>query len=88
MAVKLAESEPRRVADREVLDRCSRAPATFAKPIGGPADFVLPLEFSAKGAKAMVWDEDKSLRAVVGGQLAKLDACAKKAKVPGAPTTW
>lgn len=52
--------------------------ASFAKPIGGAADFTLPLDFSAKGG-AQIWDEDKSLRAV-GGQLAKLDACAKKTK--------
>jgi TonB family protein len=49
--------------------------ATFAKPIGGDAEFTLPLDFSARGG-AEVWDEDQGLRAV-GGQLAKLDACAK-----------
>ena len=47
--------------------------AKFAKPIGGDADFTLPLDFSPKGA-AQIWDEDKGLRAV-GGQLVKLDAC-------------
>ncbi|MBX3161293.1 MAG: AgmX/PglI C-terminal domain-containing protein [Deltaproteobacteria bacterium] len=49
--------------------------ATFGKPVGGDADFSVPLEFNAVGRPA-VWDEDQSLRAV-GGQLAKLDECAK-----------
>jgi hypothetical protein len=49
--------------------------ATFDKPIGGDADFSLPLEFSARGA-TLPWTEDQALRAV-GGQLAKLDACDK-----------
>ena len=50
--------------------------ATFDKPIGGDADFSLPLDFTAKGS-VMAWNEDQALRAV-GGQLAKLDSCAKK----------
>lgn len=78
-AVKLAESNLGAWPIEKCLIDVARS-ASFAKPIGGPADFVLPLEFSAKGA-AQIWDEDKSLRAV-GGQLVKLDACAKKAKVP------
>jgi len=49
--------------------------ATFGKPIGGAAELTLPLEFSAKGQPA-VWDVEQSAKAV-GGQLAKLDACAK-----------
>ncbi len=49
--------------------------ATFAKPTGGDTDFQLPLEFAAKGS-SKPWDEDQALRAV-GGQVAKLDACAK-----------
>jgi len=77
-AVKLAESDLGAWPIEKCLIDVARS-ATFAKPIGGPADFVLPLEFSAKGG-AQVWDEDKSLRAV-GGQLAKLDACGKKPKV-------
>jgi hypothetical protein len=52
--------------------------ASFGKPIGGDADFTIPLEFNAVGRSA-VWDEDQSLRAV-GGQLAKLDECAKPPK--------
>jgi hypothetical protein len=50
--------------------------ASFDKPIGGDADFSLPLDFSAKGA-ALPWSEDQALRAV-GGQLGKLEACDKK----------
>jgi hypothetical protein len=50
--------------------------ASFDKPIGGDADFSLPLDFSAKGA-SLPWSEDQALRAV-GGQLAKLEACDKK----------
>jgi hypothetical protein len=54
--------------------------AAFDKPIGGDADFTVPLDFSAKGA-TLPWDEDKGLKAV-GGQLAKLDACDAKAESP------
>jgi hypothetical protein len=50
--------------------------ASFDKPIGGDADFSLPLDFSAKGA-SLPWSEDQALRAV-GGQLGKLEACDKK----------
>jgi len=78
-AVKLSESDLGAWPIEKCLLDVARS-ATFAKPIGGPADFVLPLEFSAKGV-TQVWDEDKSLRAI-GGQLVKLDPCAKKAKVP------
>jgi hypothetical protein len=78
-AVKLSESNLGAWPIEKCLIDVARS-ATFAKPIGGPADFVLPLDFSEKGG-AQVWDEDKSLRAV-GGQLVKLDPCAKKAKVP------
>lgn len=49
--------------------------ATFDKPVGGDADFSLPLDFSAKGA-TLPWTEDQALKAV-GGQIAKLDACDK-----------
>ena len=79
------------------VERClletARA-ASFGKPIGGDADFSLPLEFPAKG-RLLTWDEDQALRAV-GGQLATLDECAvpenagnpkgkaKKAKKPAA----
>ena len=52
--------------------------ASFDKPVGGDADFTLPLEFSAKGA-TLPWTEDQALKAV-GGQLVKLDDCAKRQK--------
>ena len=54
--------------------------ASFDKPIGGDADFSLPLDFSAKGA-SLPWSEDQALRAV-GGQLVKLEACDKKHSRP------
>ena len=54
--------------------------ASFDKPVGGDADFTLPLEFSAKGA-TLPWTEDQGLKAV-GGQLAKLETCDKKAPQP------
>lgn len=78
-SVKLAESD----LGAHEIERCllevARS-ATFGKPVGGDADFALPLEFSAKG-KPAIWDEDQALRAV-GGQVAKLDKCAAKAKEP------
>ena len=81
-AVKLSESDLGAWPIEKCVLDVARS-ATFARPIGGPADFTLPLEFSSPNGSrggAQVWDEDKSLRAV-GGQLAKLDTCAKKAKV-------
>lgn len=54
--------------------------AEFGKPIGGDADFSVPLDFSAKGAP-QVWDEDQALKAV-GGQLVQLDACDKPPAPP------
>ena len=58
--------------------------ATFGKPIGGDADFQIPLEFTAKG-KLVSWDDDQALRAV-GGQTAKIDECAHPKKPPKKPT--
>jgi hypothetical protein len=52
--------------------------ASFDKPVGGDADFDIPLQFDAKQS-VLPWDEDASLRAV-GGQLVKLEACAKHEK--------
>jgi hypothetical protein len=54
--------------------------ATFDKPVGGDADFSLPLDFTAKGS-TLPWSEDQATKAV-GGQLAKLDACGKKELPP------
>ncbi len=74
-SVKLAESDLGAWPIEKCLLEVARA-ATFDKPVGGDADFALPLDFSAKGGTT-VWDEDQGLKAV-GGQLAKLDACAKE----------
>ena len=71
-SVKLSESDLGNWDIEKCLLESART-ATFGKPIGGDADFTVPLEFSARG-NAQIWDEDKSLRAI-GGQLAKLDAC-------------
>jgi hypothetical protein len=49
--------------------------ATFGKPIGGDAELTLPFEFSARGTPA-TWDDAQAAKAV-GGQLGKLDACAR-----------
>jgi hypothetical protein len=77
-AVKLAESDLGAWPIEKCLLEVARS-AEFAKPIGGDADFSVPLEFSAKG-RLISWEEDKALKAV-GGQTVKLDACAK-GKVP------
>ena len=50
--------------------------AAFGKPIGGDADFTLPLDFTAK-ASSLPWTEDQALKAV-GGQLVKLEKCDQK----------
>ena len=73
-SVKLSESDLGAWEVEKCLLDVARS-ATFAKPIGGDADFTLPLDFSAKGG-TQIWDEDKALRAV-GGQLANLDACGE-----------
>ena len=78
-AVKLAESDLGNWPIEKCLLEVARA-ATFAKPIGGDADFQVPLDFSAKG-RLVTWEEDQGLKAV-GGQTVKLDACAAKGKVP------
>jgi hypothetical protein len=79
-AVKLAsESDLGAWPIEKCLIDVARA-ATFQKPVGGDADFDIPLAFDAKAA-VLPWDEDAALRAV-GGQLAKLDACGKHDRVP------
>jgi hypothetical protein len=77
-AVRLAESDLGAWPIEKCLLEVARA-AEFDKPIGGDADFQLPLDFTARG-RLTSWDDDQALRAV-GGQLVKLDACATK-KVP------
>jgi TonB family protein len=76
-SVKLSESDLGAWEVEKCLLEVARE-ATFAKPIGGDADFTVPLDFSAKGG-SQIWDEDKGLRAV-GGQLAKLDQCFDESK--------
>jgi hypothetical protein len=79
-AVKISESDLGAWPVEKCLLEIAKA-ATFGKPVGGDADFALPLDFSARG-KLVVWDDDASQKAV-GKQLAKLDACAKgKVRVP------
>jgi len=79
-AVKLAESDLGAWPVEKCLLEIARA-ATFGKPIGGDADFMVPLDFATRG-KASIWDEDQGLKAV-GGQLMKLDECAKAKGVKG-----
>jgi hypothetical protein len=83
--VRLAQSDLGAWPIEKCLLDIARA-ATFAKPIGGDADFTLPLDFTAPGGysahgSAIDWDDDQALRAV-GGQLMELDACAKQVKKP------
>ena len=78
-SVKLAESDLGAWAVEKCLVEVARA-ATFDKPIGGAADFMIPLSFSGKG-NTLPMDEDDGLKAV-GGQLAKLDACSKAEPPP------
>lgn len=77
-AVKLAESDLGAWPIEKCLLEVARD-ATFGKPIGGDADFSVPLDFTAKG-QLITWEEDKGLKAV-GGQTVKLDKCAK-GKIP------
>lgn len=79
-AVKLSESNLGAWPIEKCLLETARA-ATFGKPVGGEAEFTVPLDFTAKG-KAMDWDEMQALKAV-GGQLAKLDKCAEAKGVKG-----
>jgi hypothetical protein len=73
-AVTIPESDLGAWPVEKCLLEIARA-ATFGKPVGGDADFALPLDFSAKGT-LITWDEEASIKAV-GKQLAKLDTCAK-----------
>ena len=54
--------------------------ATFGKPIGGKADFTIPLEFAARGP-FIDWQDDQ-IKKALGTQLQKLAPCAR---VKGAP---
>jgi hypothetical protein len=79
-AVKLAsESDLGAWPIEKCLLEVARA-ASFDKPVGGDADFDIPLAFSAKGV-VLPWDEDQGLKAV-GGQLVKLEPCGKTEGLP------
>ena len=59
--------------------------ATFGKPIGGKADFTIPLEFAPRGP-FINWDSEQTKKAI-GAQLTKLAACAKgKVRAPSGVT--
>ena len=81
-AVRLAESDLGAWQVEKCMLEIARA-AAFPAPKGGDADFSVPLDFKPT-ARATAWDEDMSLRAV-GGQLAKLDDCAKAKGVTSLP---
>jgi len=57
---------------------------TFGPPKGGPADFSIPLEFTAKGS-VIAWNEDDAASAVAK-HLADLDECAKDTAAPSDAT--
>jgi len=79
-AVKLAESDLGAWPIEKCLLDVARA-AAFGKPVGGDADFALPLELAAT-ARPEVWGEER-LPKTFGTQLAKLDACKKAKGVKG-----
>jgi hypothetical protein len=84
--VHLHETEPGTNLGNWEIEKCIldvARQATFGKPIGGDADFQIPLEFAAKG-NVINWDDDQALRAV-GGQTAKIDECAHPKKPPRKP---
>ena len=56
--------------------------ATFGKPIGGKAEFTIPLEFAARGP-FIDWQEDQ-IKKALGTQLQKLAQC--RTKVPSGVT--
>ncbi|HEU0036823.1 MAG TPA: AgmX/PglI C-terminal domain-containing protein [Kofleriaceae bacterium] len=72
-SVKLAESDLGAWPIEKCLMEIART-ATFGKPTGGDADFMVPLELGQ--GTAALWDETQALRAV-GGQVGKLDECGK-----------
>jgi hypothetical protein len=77
-SVKLSDSDLGAHEIEKCLVDIARS-ASFGKPIGGPTDFTIPMDFAmTKGrVKVDVWDEDRGLAAVGAKQLAKLDACGK-----------
>jgi hypothetical protein len=80
-AVKLAESDLGAWPVEKCLLEIARM-ATFGKPVGGNADFSIPLDFTAKGT-VINWEEAEAIKAV-GKQLATLEEChnPKDKKLP------
>lgn len=82
-AVKLTESD----LGSWPIERCLIEVARqleLGTPTGSaPAEIAIPLDFTAT-RRPRLWDDDQTLRAV-GGQLAKLDACAKAKDVKVVP---
>lgn len=81
--VHLHETEPGTNLGNWEIEKCIldvARQATFGKPIGGDADFQIPLEFTARG-HVVSWDDDQALRAV-GGQTATIDECVHPKKPP------
>jgi hypothetical protein len=79
-AVKLmAESDLGARSVEKCLLELAQA-AEFDKPVGGDADFDIPLDFTPTG-HVMPWDDDRAQKAV-GRQLAKLDTCGKTTPLP------
>lgn len=84
--VHLHETEPGTSLGNWEIEKCIldvARQATFGKPIGGAADFQIPLEFTAKG-RLVTWDDDQALRAV-GGQTTLIDECAHPKRPKKAP---
>jgi hypothetical protein len=79
-AVKLSESDLGAWPIEKCLLDIARA-ATFGKPVGGDAEFSIPLDFSAN-ARPELWEEERVGKRF-GLQLAKLDACMKAKGVKG-----
>lgn len=80
-AVTVAESDLGNWPIEKCLLEVARS-ATFGKPVGGKAEFALPLAFGATGSVS-AWDADAAGKAVGTAQLAKLDECAKQKGVKG-----
>lgn len=77
--VVLSESDLGSWAIEKCLLEVARA-ASFGKPVGGKAEFVIPLDFKALG-QTTAWDEDRGGKAL-GKQLEALAKCSKKQTPP------
>jgi hypothetical protein len=77
--VLLAESDLGAWPVESCLLEVARA-VELGKPIGGPAELTLPLDLAARDQPDL-WDPAHSA-AAIGGQLAKLDSCARGKAAP------